>query len=714
MKHLNLWLIIAYLIFNLTATSQAEQRLALVIGNAAYLGGSELRNPVNDAKDLAKVLRHLGFKVILKTNLNQQQMYTVVSQFGQKLRSDKENVGLFYFSGHGVQHNGENYLMPIGAMNSLDSPEQLYYRTLNANYVLDEMKAAKNQMNIVILDACRYNIFRSKFKGKPDRPGDPPLPEMNDGLAAPKQTPSGFLIAYATAANNFANDFSLNDDGSNSPYVKHLMCQMQKHNLIIEQMFKQVRVAVKAETNGLQEPAYYAAIDNDFFFVPKERRIEAIQGCETSFVCPECSQLLPVCERHFQAHRLTSGAGGTALSCYKKVLEKEPSNTEALAGLDKIEARYVTWIEAALSEGKKDKAKQYLEGLHKVNPESPILAALEERIYPKPLPLPKPLPPTPVTPLQVDTTPSVETPSFFEKAWEISSGLGRQIVSVWQAIVAAVIVIPLIWIGWRQNWLGAVIAWGQALNLEWKMSEQLSPWNPLDHLRLLWWILIKPQRLKAYRKIFGKNDEKRVGKWLLSTLTWFPLLVLTLALGLEFLPPFEKASPLDTYLWDSALLVGCWLLTGWLGDIDEYWVAIVAFVVAGVVAGVVAFDVAGVMAVGVPFGVTGVVAFDVAFIVAFFVVGNVAFGVTFGVVVFVGLFMFFVMFSGAFSAMFGLGFLVGVGVALLVVAGAAEAVEKSLETGTPSFLAHLTFLLLLAAHLFLIWFSFLDGWRQFA
>jgi hypothetical protein len=73
MKHLNLWLIIAYLIFNFTATSQAEQRLALVIGNAAYLDGSSLKNPINDAEDLAKVLRHLGFEVILKTNLNRKK-----------------------------------------------------------------------------------------------------------------------------------------------------------------------------------------------------------------------------------------------------------------------------------------------------------------------------------------------------------------------------------------------------------------------------------------------------------------------------------------------------------------------------------------------------------------------------------------------------------------------------------------------------------------
>jgi len=360
MKHLNLWLIIANLIFNLTATSQAEQRIALVIGNADYLDGSNLKNPVNDAEDLSKVLRHLGFEVILKTNLSQQKMETVVSEFGQKLSRDKDTVGLFYFSGHGVQHNGKNYLIPIGGM-ALNSPQQLPYETVNANYVLDEMKAAKNQMNIVILDACRYNIFKSKFKGKRERPGDP------GGLAAPQQTPTGFLIAYATAANDFASDF-VKDGDRNSPYLKHLKCQMQKHNLMIEQMFKQVRVAVKTDTEGSQAPTYYAAMDNDFFFVPQGSRIEAIQEC------------------------------------------------------------------AALSEGRKDKDV-------------------------------------------VDT--SLVKPSFFEKAWEISSGLVRQIVSVCQAIVAVVILILLIWIGWRpKNFFKK--AWKNAVTKRIQLKVR-KWWNQLDN-----------------------------------------------------------------------------------------------------------------------------------------------------------------------------------------------------------------------------------------
>ncbi|MEN8215993.1 MAG: hypothetical protein ABFS56_06385 [Pseudomonadota bacterium] len=109
------------------------------------------------------------------------------------------------------------------------------------------------------------------------------------------------------------------------------------------------------------------------------------------------------CENHFQANRLSiSEMGGTALACYKEVLEKEPSNAEALAGLDKIAARYVTWTKEALDRGQKDEAKRYFENLRQVNPELPILAALEERIYSKPLP---------ITPSQVDTSPSEETPS---------------------------------------------------------------------------------------------------------------------------------------------------------------------------------------------------------------------------------------------------------------------------------------------------------------
>ena len=99
-----------------------------------------------------------------------------------------------------------------------------------------------------------------------------------------------------------------------------------------------------------------------------------------------------------------------------------------------------------------------------------------------------------------------------------------------------------------------------------KALGRLSPRNPLDHLRLLWWALAAPQRLRAYREAWGEEDERRTGKWLASTLIWLPLFIPTLALALGALPPTETAYPPTTYPLLAAGLVVAWSLTGWLGD----------------------------------------------------------------------------------------------------------------------------------------------------
>ncbi|MDM8557998.1 tetratricopeptide repeat protein [Candidatus Parabeggiatoa sp. HSG14] len=122
----------------------------------------------------------------------------------------------------------------------------------------------------------------------------------------------------------------------------------------------------------------------------------------------DVSQLLKQCENHLKANRLTSGLGGTALVCYEEVLDKEPSNAKALAGIEEIEARYAKWAKRALNRGQKNKAKQYLASLRQVNPESPILAELEARLQP-----PSSTPTTPSSTIQSDKTtpPQSETTS---------------------------------------------------------------------------------------------------------------------------------------------------------------------------------------------------------------------------------------------------------------------------------------------------------------
>jgi tetratricopeptide (TPR) repeat protein len=267
-------------------------------------------------------------------------------------------------------------------------------------------------------------------------------------------------------------------------------------------------------------------------------------------------------------------------------------------------------------------------------------------------------------------------------------------------------------------------------------TSSLSPWNPLDHLRLLCWMMVVPQRLKAYRKIFSKKDESRVGKWLVNTLTWLPFLVPTLALGLGTLPRAEEALSSTAYLGISLGLVLLWVLIGWLEERANEYAAhvlksrmavplgsVLSFVVGGVVGGV-AFSVA----VGLPVGGAGIVAFAVA--------GSVALSVTFGmtysmghvvedataflvaVTVLLGLPLGVML--GGLAGIEALGEEVG-GIALfasfvlaiIVALCVALCMEQSLKIGRPYWLMRGAFGALLLAHAFLVWVSFLGGWRVF-
>jgi formylglycine-generating enzyme required for sulfatase activity len=228
----------------------SQKRLALVIGNSAYAGNNSLSNPVNDAEDLAKALRGLDFEVIHRRNLNQQQMETVINQFMEKLGNNK-GVGLFYFSGHGVQYEGENYLIPVGASRVLRAADQLRYKAVAAGFVLASMKAAGNEVNLIILDACRNAPFKSGFKGDMIPPGLTTMP-----------TVPGALIAYAASPGGVA----MNGTGRNSPYVKHLIAWMQKPQLSLNDILRNVRRAVHKETNGIQSPGYYDELNDPFYF----------------------------------------------------------------------------------------------------------------------------------------------------------------------------------------------------------------------------------------------------------------------------------------------------------------------------------------------------------------------------------------------------------------------------------------------------------------
>ena len=221
-----------------------SKRLALVIGNSAYQT-SPLKNTVNDAEDMSDSLKKLGFKVILKKNADQRNMEDAIRNFGKQLKDG--SVGLFYFAGHGMQVEGRNYLIPIDAQ--IESESDVKYEAVDAGRVLGKMEDAENQLNIVILDACRNNPLARSFRTE------------HRGLAR-MDAPTGSFIVYSTAPGGVAAD-GLERNGI---FTKHLIKHMKAPGLSIEQVLKRVRIDVSNETNGRQIPWESSSLMGDFYF----------------------------------------------------------------------------------------------------------------------------------------------------------------------------------------------------------------------------------------------------------------------------------------------------------------------------------------------------------------------------------------------------------------------------------------------------------------
>ncbi len=383
-----------------TTAPDNSKRLALVIGNSDYQSMPSLDNPVFDAQDMTAVLSQLGFEVMLGRNVDKKTMVTAVKDFGEQLQR-RGGEGLFYFSGHGLQSRNSNYLLPVDA--KINSEADIEFEAFDAGRVLAQMGQANNSANIVILDACRDNPYKTTA-----------LKGLKKGLAK-MDSPSGTLIAFATAPDKP----SWGGPGErNSIYTKHLLAALQtKAHWSAPDLFIEVRKQVMHDTKEAevqQVPWESVSLLERFCFgrcgsgndeverqraeLERQRAELERQRAELEKQQPPIRQpsspvlepqpepslavvvLLQECEAHFKANRLTTGEGGTAFECYKAVLEKEPSNAEALAGLDKIATRYAGWANKALDRGQLNQAKQYLARLRQVNPNSPKLAEFEERI----------------------------------------------------------------------------------------------------------------------------------------------------------------------------------------------------------------------------------------------------------------------------------------------------------------------------------------------
>lgn len=225
-------------------TVSASKRVALVIGNAAYPGAAVLRNPVNDAIDIAAKLKTFGFDVTLKTDIAHKQMLRTLTEFGDKV-SDGSEV-LFFFAGHGMQVRGKNYLIPVDA--EIRNEGSVSSEAVDVDQLLDKLAPAR--LSMVILDACRNNPFERRFRGS------------GQGLAS-INAPTGTLIAYATAPGKTAAD----GDGRNGLYTQELLAAMDTPGVKVEDVFKRVRGNVVKKSSDAQTPWESSSLTGDFYFI---------------------------------------------------------------------------------------------------------------------------------------------------------------------------------------------------------------------------------------------------------------------------------------------------------------------------------------------------------------------------------------------------------------------------------------------------------------
>jgi len=224
-----------------------ESRVALVIGNSLYSGAlPKLTNPIRDARDMRDVLKSRGFKVIYGENIDKREMKRLLERLYESI--GKGGVGLIYFSGHGLEVDGENYIIPIGA--DIKEKSDTEFEAIALNQILKRLDALNSRFNIVILDACRNDPFSRA---------------IGVGGLAKIEPPIGLFVAYSTGAGGVASDGRV---GENGLFTKYLIENI-KRPLDIQQVFRRTREEVYEASSNRQFPAIYdQTIRGDFYFTP--------------------------------------------------------------------------------------------------------------------------------------------------------------------------------------------------------------------------------------------------------------------------------------------------------------------------------------------------------------------------------------------------------------------------------------------------------------
>ena len=246
------FVLLVVLLLSSSPSGATSRRVALVIGNSAYQHAPALKNPKNDAAAIATALKELGFDVVLALDKKYADMSKVLSAFYQKVQSAE--TALLYYSGHGLQIKGQNYLIPVDA--AIESEIDVQFQTVRLDRILNIMQSGP-QTSLIFLDACRDNpLARSLARSLKTRSS-----LIGRGLAQ-LSARAGMLVAYSTAPGNVAAD----GQGKLSPFTSAVLKHIKTPRLDVTALLRRVRVDVMKETQNEQVPWTNSSLTNDFVF----------------------------------------------------------------------------------------------------------------------------------------------------------------------------------------------------------------------------------------------------------------------------------------------------------------------------------------------------------------------------------------------------------------------------------------------------------------
>jgi tetratricopeptide (TPR) repeat protein len=230
--------------------AQTGNRYALVIGNAEYQRIDKLKNTINDARDISAALQNLGYQVDLKLNLGHLQMVDAIETFTTKLAGNRANEGFFWYAGHAVQIQDENYLLPVDI--TVDTVNRVRAGSFSLNNLIDMLDTAKNKVNVLILDACRDNPLPTAGRGGGGR-----------GLAMIRDVPSDLFVMFSTAPGNKADDGAAGK--RNSPFAEAFLKHI-KSNEPVYQMAIDVTQETLNITDQRQRPFQRGSIISEKYY----------------------------------------------------------------------------------------------------------------------------------------------------------------------------------------------------------------------------------------------------------------------------------------------------------------------------------------------------------------------------------------------------------------------------------------------------------------